>query len=133
MPITSDLRAYADSAVHQGKQTFSTAQAQFSGVTGQAGEFVNKFAGPVLGSARDNIAGLRSSTEKLVNIDALRTALEPYVAQLRGYGDSVTVRVEERVATLRTDPRVGRLFETADSVSNTVIGAVRDRLPRRSA
>jgi hypothetical protein len=128
VPNTNDLRAYADSAVQQGKQTLSTAQAQFSGVTGQASGLVNKVAGSVRDGARGNVADLRSSTEKLVNVDALRATLEPYAAQLRGYGTSVTDRVEELLTRLRSDPRFGKLFETADSVSKTVVGQVQERV-----
>ena len=124
MPITNDLRAYADSAVSQGKQTLSTAQAQLNGVTEQASEFVNKFAG----SARGNVSEIADRAEKLVNVDALRTALEPYLAQLRSYGDSVTGRVDELVATLKKDPRFSKLFETADSVSNVVLELVQERV-----
>src|SRR5579875_1700901 len=106
MSVVSDIRAYADSAVstavNQSKQTLSTAQAQFGGVTNQAGEFVGD---------------LREKAEKLVNVDALRTAIEPYVAQLRSYGDSVTDRVDEIVAQLKKDPRIGKFVETADSLS----------------
>jgi hypothetical protein len=113
MPITNDLRAYADSAVNQGKQTLSSAQAQLSGVTEQAGEFVND---------------LRSSAEKLINVDALRTAIEPYLASLRSYGDSVAGRADELVATLKKDPRFGKVVESADSLSNVVVELVQDRV-----
>jgi hypothetical protein len=117
MSIASDLRAYADSAVNtavsQGKQTISTAQAQLGGVTDQAGEFVGD---------------IRGQAEKLINVDALRTALEPYLAQLRSYGDSVTDRVDELVETLKKDPRFGKFVDTADSFSAVVLDLVQERV-----
>jgi hypothetical protein len=135
MPITNDLRAYADSAVSQGKQTLSSAQAQLSGVTDQASEFVNKFAGTARGNvsefadrANGAVNDLRSSTEKLINVDALRTAIEPYLASLRSYGDSVAGRVDGLVATLKKDPRFGKVVESADSLSNVVVELVQDRV-----
>jgi hypothetical protein len=129
MPITNDLRAYADSAVQQGKQTFTAAQARVSGVTGQAGQLVNKFAD----GARGNVSELRSSTEKLVNIDARHATVDPHVAHLRSYGHTVTDRVGGLVVKLKNDPRVGKVFETADSVSTVVVERVRGHLPRRPA
>jgi len=117
MSITSDLRAYADTAVstavNQGKQTITIAQTQLNGVTGQANEFVGD---------------LREQAEKLVNVDALRTAIEPYLAQLRSYGDSVTDRVDELVETLKKDPRFGKVVETADSFSAVVLELVQERV-----
>lgn len=113
MPITDDLRAYADSAVSQGKQTVSSARENAAQIADRANEAV---------------ADLRSSAEKMINVDALRTALEPYLAQLRSYGDSVTDRVDELVATLKKDPRVGKLVDTADSVSAVVVELVQERV-----
>jgi hypothetical protein len=121
MSIASDLRAYADTAVNtavsQGKQTISVAQAQFSGVTD-----------PALGFANEVVGDLREQAEKLVNVDALRTALEPYVAQLKSYGDSVTDRVDELVETLKKDPRFGKFVEQADSFSAVLLELVQERV-----
>lgn len=117
MSIASDLRAYADTAVNtavsQGKQTISVAQAQLNGVADPAIEFVGD---------------LREQAEKLVNVDALRTAIEPYVAQLKSYGDSVTDRVDELVETLKKDPRFGKVIEQADSFSAVVLELVQERV-----
>lgn len=119
MSIASDLRAYADTAVNtavsQGKQTISVAQAQLSGVTDPAFDFANEFVGD-----------LREQAEKLVNVDALRTAIEPYLAQLKSYGDSVTDRVDELVETLKKDPRFGKFVEQADSFSAVVVELVQE-------
>jgi hypothetical protein len=117
MSVTSDIRAYADSAINTavstGKQTLSAAQAQFGGVTNSANEIVGD---------------LRNSAEKVVNVDAVRTAIEPYLAQLRGYGDEVGDRIEEIVATLKNDPRFGKLVETADSLSSVVLEIIQERV-----
>jgi hypothetical protein len=117
MSVTSDIRAYADSAINTavktGKQTLTAAQEQFGGVTISANEFVGD---------------LRNSAEKVVNVDAVRTAIEPYLTQLRGYGDEVGDRVEEIVATLKKDPRFGKLVETADSLSSVVLEIIQERV-----
>lgn len=117
MSVTSDIRAYADSAINTavstGKQTLSAAQAQLGGVTTSANEFVGD---------------LRSSAEKVVNVDAVRTAIEPYLTQLRSYGDEVGDRIEEIVATLKKDPRFGKLVDTADSLSSVVLEIIQERV-----
>jgi hypothetical protein len=127
MSIASDLRAYADTAVTQSKQivgtTLSTAQTQLNDVTGQAGE--------LYGKARENVAGLagkagaavndlRTQAEKAVNLDALKTAVEPYVAQAKGYTAQVTDRAEAFYGTVKGDPRVAKLVGTAGAVAGTV-------------
>jgi hypothetical protein len=124
MSITNDLRAYADSAVDRGRQTLSSAQSQLGGVNRQAGDFVGK----VTDTATEAVTDLRESAEKIVNVDALRTAIEPYLSSLRSYGDSVSERVDELVATLRKDPRFAKLFDTADSVSDVVLELVQERV-----
>jgi len=120
MSVTSDIRAYADSAittaVKTGKQTLTAAQEQLGGVTLSANEFVGD---------------LRSSAEKVVNVDAVRTAIEPYLTQLRGYGDEVGDRIDEIVATLKKDPRFGKLVETADSLSSSLASTVLEIIQER--
>jgi uncharacterized protein YjbJ (UPF0337 family) len=131
MSITSDIRSYADTAVSQGKQVFDQAQAQLNDVTGQANEFVGK--------ARDNVSDiaekatgavndLRISAEKAVNFDAIKSAIEPYIAQAKGYSTTVTDRAEGVISGLKSDPRVAKLVGTAGSVSGVVVGTVQERV-----
>jgi len=135
MSITKDLRSYADSAVSQGKHvldsTITTAQSQLNDVTGQANEFVGK--------AKDNVSSLtekaatvasdlRASAEKAVNLDAIKSAVEPYLAQVKGYTASATDRAEALFSSVKSDKRVAKLVDAAGSVSGVVVETVQERV-----
>jgi uncharacterized protein YjbJ (UPF0337 family) len=135
MSITSDIRSYADTAVQQGKQvvesTISTAQAQFNDATGQANEFVGKLTGTakgnvsgLTGKASDTVNDLRAQAEKAVNVDAIRAAVEPYLAQAKGYSHTVTDRAEGLLNTVKNDKRVAKLVTTAESLTGVVVETV---------
>jgi hypothetical protein len=79
--------------------------------------------------------------EKALNLDAIKTAVEPYLAQAKGYGHSVTDRAgslintaknDPRVArafdTAKKDPRVAKAFDTAEQVTGVVVETVQQRL-----
>jgi hypothetical protein len=122
--ITSDIRSYADNAVSQGKQVLDqaidTAQASLNDVTGQAGDIV--------GRAQKNVNDLRATAEKAVNLDAVSTAVEPYIAQFREYTTAVTDRVEHAVDGLRSDKRVAALIDQAEALGNTVVETLNERV-----
>jgi hypothetical protein len=123
MSITSELRTYADNAVTQGKQAITTAQAQLNDVTGQANEFygqANEFVTELAGKATTAVNDLRVSAEKAVNLDAIKTAVEPYLAQLKGYSTTVTDRAESLFDGVKSDPRVAKLVDAARPVVETV-------------
>ena len=135
MSITSDIRSYADTALEQGKQVLDQAQTQISGVTGQANEFVGK----VRGTAKDNVSDLttkasgavndlRTQAEKAVNLDAIKTAIEPYLAQAKGYSTTVTDRAEELFATVKNDKRVALVVSKAEALTGTVVETVQERI-----
>jgi hypothetical protein len=124
MSITSDIRNYADTAVVQGKQIvgqavgtaqqqFATAQHQFAGVTSRATGTVND---------------LRVQAEKTLNIEALRTAIEPYLSQARQYRSTVTDRAEGLFDTVTSDPRVAKVVTTAETVTGLVLDTVQERI-----
>jgi len=132
MSLSSDLKTYADRAASQSKQALGQAQAQLTDVTGQAGE--------LYGKARTNVAGiadkaaaaandLRASAEKAVNLDAIRSAVEPYLSQVRGYTTTVGDRAESLLAEARKDKRVASLVEAVDQlmgqVEQRLVGPVR--------
>jgi hypothetical protein len=128
MSIASDIRSYADKAA-------ASAQAQLNGVTGQAGEL----AGKVSTAAKENATvltdklssaanDLRASAEKAINFDAIKAAVEPYIAQAKGYRATATDRAEALVTGLKTDKRVGKLVETAGSVTGVVVETVQERV-----
>jgi ElaB/YqjD/DUF883 family membrane-anchored ribosome-binding protein len=135
MSITKDIRSYADNAVEQGKQVLDQAQTQLHDVTGQA----NALVGKVTGTAKDNVSGLttkatdavqdlRTQAEKAVKADAIKAAVEPYVAQAKGYSTAVTDRAEGLFATVKNDKRVARLVSTAESFTGIVVETVQERV-----
>lgn len=109
MSITSDIREYADTAIDQ-------ARTQFTGITGTARTNVSGLTS----KATDAVTDLRSQAEKTLNIDAIRTAVEPYLEQAKLYRSSVTDRAEglfgtvyETVyGTVTSDKRVARVIDT---------------------
>jgi hypothetical protein len=128
MSLVTDLRSYADKyaekatqtatgAVNQGRQTLGSAQAQLGDLTQ---------------TATGAVTTLRESAEKAVNYDALRSAVGPYVTQVKGYGETVADRAEAIVEQLRKDPRFGTVVDsvvgTATSVSGAVVGQVQTRV-----
>jgi ABC-type sugar transport system ATPase subunit len=127
MSITSEIRSYADTAVSQGKQVLGQAQTQLNDVTGQANEYVGKFSA----SAKENLSvltekattvanDLRAQAEKAVNLEALKAAIEPYLAQAKDYRAAVTDRAEAVLVTLKKDERVAKVVETAKPVVDVI-------------
>lgn len=106
MSITSDIRAYADSALEQGKH-----------VVGQA-----------VDQAQHQFTDLRAQAEKTVNLDAIKSAIEPYVAQAKQYGSTVSDRAEGLLETVRSDKRFAKVIDSAEAVSTVVIDTVNDRI-----
>jgi ABC-type sugar transport system ATPase subunit len=135
MSIATDIRSYADTAVEQGKQVIDQAQTQLTGVNKQANEFVAKFRGNVEGNvsqltarANGTVADLRAQAEKAVNLDAIKTAVEPYLAQARGYSTTVTDRAEGLLGSVKDDKRVAFVVAKAEALTGTVIETVTERL-----
>ena len=135
MSITSDIRTYADTAVSQGRtavaqsrqvldQSLATAQTQLNGVTGTATDYVSTVAE----KATETVNELRATAEKAINLDALKTAVEPYLAQAKEYGATVTDRAEDVLNNLRSDKRVAKVLDSATAVSGVVLEQVNDRI-----
>jgi hypothetical protein len=133
MSIASDIRAYADTAVNQGKHVLDQAQAQLYDVTGQASQLYGKTNELVTGLAdKASVAvnDLRASAEKAVNLDAIKTAVEPYLVQAKGYTHTVTDRAEVLLAGVRKNERVAKLVDSAGTVSGVLVGTVYEQLGR---
>lgn len=124
MSITNDIRSYADTALEQGKN-----------VTGQANEFVGKLTG----TAKDNVSGftskasgavtdLRAQAEKTINLEAIKSAVEPYLAQAKQYRASVTDRAEGLYVSVKSDKRVAKVITSAETLNRAVVGTVQDRV-----
>ena len=60
---------------------------------------------------------LRTQAEKTLNIDAIKTAVEPYLAQAKQYRASVTDRAEGLFETVASDKRVAKVITTAESLT----------------
>jgi hypothetical protein len=124
MSIASDIRTYADKA-----------QAQLNDVTGQANDLVGKVSATAKENATvltDKVSSaandLRASAEKAVNFEAIKAAVEPYIAQAKGYRATATDRAEALVAGLKNDKRVGKLVDAAGSVTGVVVETVQERV-----
>jgi uncharacterized protein YjbJ (UPF0337 family) len=131
MSIASDIRSYADTAVSQGKQVLDQAQSQLNDVTGQANELFGKTRGNVTdiaGKATEAVSDLRASAEKAINLDALKTAVEPYLAQVKDYTASVTDRAEGLISGIASDARVAKLVDAARPVTSVVVETVQERV-----
>lgn len=135
MSIASDIRSYADTAVSQGKQVIDTAQAQFTDVTGSVTSSANELFGKTKGNvteiaekATGAVNDLRASAEKAVNLDAIKTAVEPYLAQVKDYTSTVTDRAEELFVGVKNDKRVAKLVDAARPVTSVVLETVTERV-----
>jgi hypothetical protein len=132
MSITNDIRSYADTALETGKQYVGQAQAQFNGVNRQANQFVTGLTGSITNSITSRATGtvhdLRSQAEKTLNIDAIKTAVEPYLAQAKQYRASVTDRAEGLFETVTSDKRVAKVITTAESLTGVVFETVQERV-----
>ena len=128
MSITNDIRSYADSAIEQGKhvvgQAVEQASAQLNGLTGTARSNVTGLTNRAGGAVND----LRTQAEKTLNIDAIRTAVEPYLAQAKQYRASVTDRAEGLFETVKADKRVAKVVSTAETLRGTVVETVTERV-----
>jgi uncharacterized phage infection (PIP) family protein YhgE len=137
MSITSELRGYADTAVAQGKQfveqTVTQAQTQLNEVSGSVNELAGKLTGKAnvnefRAQAEKTVNDLRTQAEKAVNLDAVKAAVEPYLSQAKDYRAQVTERAEELLNKAKSDPRVARVIEAAESLTSIVVETVQDKL-----
>ena len=131
MSITNEIRDYADSAFEQGKHVFDQAQAQLSDVTEQANEFVGKLTDTAKGNAASittAVSDLLTQAEKAFGFEAIMSALEPYLAQAKGYTQGVADRANGVFVTVKSDKRVAKIVDSAESISGVVVEAVQDRV-----
>ncbi len=142
MSITSDIRSYADTALEQGKQVIDQAQTQLTDVTEQANGIVSKLTDTALDlnrTAIDNVSELRNKAtavfgdlleqaEKSFDLEAIRSAVEPYLVQAKSYSQSITDLANDFYASVRNDKRVAKLVDTAGSVSGVVVVTVQQNV-----
>lgn len=124
MSITSDLRGYADTAIEQGKQVVGQVQTQVTGLTGTARTNVTELTN----RATVVVTDLRTQAEKTLNVEALRSAVEPYLAQAKQYRTTVSERAEGLLGSVTSDKRVAKVVSTAESLSGVVVETFNERL-----
>jgi DNA-binding protein HU-beta len=124
MSITKDIRGYADTAIEQGKLIVGQASAQFNNLSGTARSNVSELTNRASGAVND----VRSQAEKTLNIDAVRTAVEPYLAQAKQYRASVTDRAEGLFDSVKSDKRVAKVVSTAETLTGSVVDTVTERV-----
>lgn len=142
MSLTTDLKSYADTALAQGKQVAGTvttkAGASLNDVTTGANTVVvtvidgvrtaRQNVSQVTGRASDTFADLRAQASTTLNLDAVRSAVEPYVAQAKGYTTAVTDRAESVLSGVSSDPRVAKVLTTATALATPVVETVQERV-----
>ena len=131
MSISTEIRSYADTAVNQSKHVIDQAQAQLNDVTGQANELYGKTKENVSGiaaKATHAVNDFRASAEKAINLDAIKTAVEPYLAHVRDYTSTITDRAEGLLTGVKNDKRVAKVVDAAGSVTGLVLETVQERV-----
>lgn len=115
MSTTSDLRAYADIAVEQGKQMLEQVQSQLSHVTDAATEQANELVAKITGKSAPTL-------------ETLKSAAEPYMVQALEYGSVLSDKVEELLTTLKGDKRIGKYVESAEGLTSLAVVTVQDKV-----
>lgn len=118
MSITSDIRSYADTVGSEGKKVLDKTQAQLNDVTGQANDYFERYTAgarenvsDIADKANEAVNELRASAEKAINFEAIKSAIEPYLAQVKGYQATVTDRAESLLSTVTNDKFVAKVVE----------------------
>lgn len=127
MSIASDVRSYADSALGQ-------AEARLTEVRGDATEL----ASTLLSRAAVTYTELRTRGEELTKrasalppVERASASVEPYVAQLIGYGTVAAEKLEQAYAELRKNDQVAKVITVAETSIDAVQERVTSLLDRR--
>jgi hypothetical protein len=89
---------------------------------------LRNYADELTGKATVTVAELRTQAEKAVNLQAVKAAVEPYLAQAKDYTHSVTDRAGGLVGTVTSDKRVARLVTTAEALTGAVAETVQVKI-----
>jgi hypothetical protein len=133
MPIATEVRAYADAAVKQGKTVLSQASTAVNTATDRAVELAEDAPKPlfaVLGAADLAIETVAKRLPK--------GATDTYRSTAKDIYGTLTARGEAKIAALRNDPRLAKLrgdvsgaAETLQTKIAPVIDTVRSANPLR--
>lgn len=149
MSITSsitDIRNYTDTAIEQGKQALEQgkqarkqarkqaveqAQARLNGVTEHANQFVAGINNTVSKQAADTVNGVRAQAEKSLNVDAIKAAVELYLAPARQYRNNLRELAQlsaNLLEALKNDALVKKVVASAGTVKGAVVETVQERV-----
>jgi hypothetical protein len=122
MSLQSDLKNHADNALEvaleQGRQAV------------EQGKRALEAAEAALGKLQGNITGAKAFDSIGPNIEALRSAVEPFVAAALGYTAQLSNRAESTVSDLKADRRVAQVIQTGEALAAAVVEAVQERVGR---
>src|SRR6266536_3253903 len=117
MSIASDVRAYADSALEQGKQVVDQAQARLTEARADAADLAGKAATKAASKATETYTDLLAKGEALYErvsalpvVEKVSSTVEPYVAQFNGYRATVTEKVEQLYTDLKKNDQVAKVL-----------------------
>jgi hypothetical protein len=131
MPITSDIRGYADTAIEQGKQAVGQTKAQLNEVTEQANQFVAGLSSKVSAKATDTVGDLRAQAKKPLSNDAVKAAVELYLAPAKQYRSNVTELAQltgNLVEAVKKEKLVTKAVTSAESLNRAVTEKVQERV-----
>jgi hypothetical protein len=140
--ITNDIRNYTDTAIEQGKQALEQgkqarkqaveqAQARLNGVTEHANQFVAGINNTVSKQATDTVNGVRAQAEKSLNVDAIKAAVELYLAPARQYRNNLRELAQlsaNLLEALKNDALVKKVVASAGTVKGAVVETVQERV-----
>jgi len=102
MSIASDVRTYADTALEQGKTTYTDLRTKGEALYGRV--------------------------TTLPVVEQVSSTVEPYVAQLNGYRTTVTDKVEQLYTDLKKNDQVAKALGVAEQAAGVVIETVNERV-----
>jgi len=102
MSIASDVRSYADTALEQGKTTYTDLRTKGEALYGRV--------------------------TTLPVVEQVSSTVEPYVAQLNGYRTTVTDKVEQLYTDLKKNDQVAKALGVAEQAAGVVIETVNERV-----
>jgi heparin binding hemagglutinin HbhA len=115
MPIATEVRAYADAALKQGKTALSQATAAVNTATGRALELVEDTPKPVFA-----VLGAADLAVETVAKRLPRGATDAYRSTAKDVYGTLTARGEAQIAALRNDPRLAQLRGEVSGAAETL-------------
>jgi heparin binding hemagglutinin HbhA len=115
MPIATDVRAYADAALKQGKTALSQASTAVNTATERAVELVEDAPKPVFA-----FLGAADLAVETVAKHLPKGATDAYRSTAKDVYGTLTARGEAKIAALRHDPRLAKLRGEVSGAAETL-------------